>query len=94
EINNKPKAVKPPNEHERVKYEFTGPLVFQCIKCKAVVGDSFAFVAAEHPEAAPFDIHTLPSARTQQMSINRLQDMVMMLHQRLSALEYNMGQRN
>ncbi|CAG8811266.1 24074_t:CDS:2, partial [Racocetra persica] len=124
---NKPKATKSPNEHERVKYEFTGPLVFQCITCKVIVGDSFAFVAAERdlnsvalyakphnirvgtelawskegadigryecgsyidPEAAPLDIHTLPSARTQQMSINKLQDMVMMLHQRLASLEY------
>ncbi|CAG8555340.1 25360_t:CDS:2 [Gigaspora margarita] len=48
------------------------------------------------PEAAPLDIHTLPSASTQQMAINKLQDMVMMLHQRLSTLEYNMnmGQQN
>ncbi|CAG8579615.1 20058_t:CDS:2, partial [Dentiscutata erythropus] len=141
EINSKSKTVKSSNEHERVKYEFTGPLVFQCIKCKVIVGDTFAFVAAERelnsvalyakphnvrvgtdliwskegadigrilqialiirfiryecgsyidPEAVPLDTQTLPSARMQQMTINKLQDMVMMLHQRLAALEYNM----
>ncbi|CAG8441487.1 1449_t:CDS:2 [Diversispora eburnea] len=157
----KPKTPKPIPEHDRVKHELTGPLVFQCLKCKVIVGDSFAWVTADKdlnsislyakphnirvgtellwskegidvgstyilmycdgcnnilgkvwrttprkldylryalgayldPNTTPSDVHTLPSARMQQVTINKLQDMVLLLHQRLSAMECNTGQQ-
>ncbi|CAG8609871.1 6148_t:CDS:2 [Acaulospora morrowiae] len=167
------KIPKPTPEHDRVKHELTGPLVFQCLSCKIIVGDSFAWVAADRKlnsvtlyakphnirvgtellwskegvdigstytlmycngcnatlgkvwrttprsldylrdlytinldsitiyalgayidvNTTPSDDHTLPSARMQQVSINKLQDMVLLLHQRISAMECSMGQQ-
>ncbi|CAG8601895.1 1544_t:CDS:2 [Funneliformis caledonium] len=164
----KQNAAKSPPQHNRVLQEITGPLVFQCLKCRLIVGDSFAFVTADRelnsvvlyakphnlrlgtdllwsregidvgstfnliycidcnstigkvwrttprkfdyirdlyslnldrvmiyqlgdfidPKSTPSDTHTLPSARMQQISINKLKDMILMLNERITTMEH------
>ncbi|CAB4375780.1 unnamed protein product [Rhizophagus irregularis] len=170
---NKPNSIKPPPQHNRVLQEITGPLVFQCLKCRLIVGDSFAFVTADRdlnsvvlyakphnirvgtdllwsregidigstyimiycngcnltlgkvwrttprkldyirdlytlnldcvmiyqlgdfidPNSTPTDIHTLPSSRMQQISINKLKDMILILNERITTLEHTLDKR-
>ncbi|CAI2171969.1 16330_t:CDS:2 [Funneliformis geosporum] len=186
---NQQNAAKPPPQHNRVLQEITGPLVFQCLKCRLIVGDSFAFVTADRelnsvvlyglvliyygqekeltlegkyeyietfnslksatthfpsrlhstyimiyctgcnstlgkvwrttprkldyirdlyslnldrvmiyqlgdfidPKSTPSDTHTLPSARMQQISINKLKDMILMLNERITTMEHTLS---